>query len=61
MANMHAPQRAKHARDKDDRVQEMAARLFAELFYRQYVAEREQKRRQGRGKGWSLTAGPKKV
>jgi hypothetical protein len=36
---------AEHSSNKNDRVRDMAARLFAELFYKQVMAERDQRRK----------------
>lgn len=48
MAELSSPQVAKHSAEKADRVRDMAAMLFAELFWKQYMAEREPKRRHPR-------------
>ena len=45
MPEITSSQGAEHSSDKADRVRDMAARLFAELFYKQVMAEREQKRK----------------
>ena len=43
MVNTHSSQIEKRRSKKIDETVEMAARLFAELFYKQFVAERGQK------------------
>jgi hypothetical protein len=48
MPEAHSLQTDKRPSKKADRVRKMAATLFAELFYKQVMAEREQKRRQAR-------------
>ena len=45
MSHAHSSQSEKQPSKKADQVRDMAARLFAELFYKQVLAEREQKRR----------------
>ena len=50
---------AEHSAEKANQVRDMAARLFADLFYKQVMAEREQKRRDRAAQ--NLTTDPTKI
>jgi hypothetical protein len=60
MTKVHFPQTEERANGDADRLRDMAAKLVAELFDKQFVAEREWKRRRLRDHG-DLTAEPTKV
>ncbi len=47
--SLHSLRTTKRASEDTDRVRDMAAVLFAELFYKQCTAEHGQKRRHSRG------------